>query len=127
MTKEQRQYKGLIMADLNIADKYRNDDDKPLRLQAAYHLQQAIEKTIKLKAEIAGLSMLWGHDIDVLLKKCDDNNIDIDVPKYIRDKADVITHWEAECRYFPIKVVRKDTLGKVYKAALEWIEQDDTK
>ena len=57
------------MADLNIADKYRNDDDKPLRLQAAYHLQQAIEKTIKLKAEIAGLSMLWGHDIDVLLKK----------------------------------------------------------
>ena len=74
MTREQKQYKGLILADLKIAKRYLNDDDKPLRLQAAYHIQQAIEKTIKLKAEIAGLS-LWGHDIDVLLKKCDDNNI----------------------------------------------------
>ena len=81
---------------------------------------------IKLKAEIAGLS-LWGHDIDVLLKKCDDNNIDIGVPKYIRDKADVITHWEAECRYYPIKVVRKDTLQKTYDIALEWLDTGTTK
>ncbi len=126
MTREQKQYKGLILADLKIAKRYYNDDDKPLRLQAAYHLQQAIEKTIKLKAEIAGLS-LWGHDIDVLLKKCDDNNIDIGVPKYIREKADVITHWEAECRYYPIKVVRKDTLQKTYDIALKWLNSGTTK
>ena len=126
MTRDQKQYKGLILADLQIAKRYYKDEDKPLRLQAAYHLQQAIEKTIKLKAEIAGLS-LWGHDIDVLLKKCDDSNIDIGVPKYIRDKADVITHWEAECRYYPIKVVRKDTLQKTYDIALEWLDTGTTK
>ena len=57
MTRDQKQYKGLILADLQIAKRYYNDEDKPLRLQAAYHLQQAIEKTIKLKAEIAGLSL----------------------------------------------------------------------
>ncbi|MBE5848353.1 MAG: HEPN domain-containing protein [Lachnospiraceae bacterium] len=126
MTREQKQYKGLILADLEIAKRYCNDEEKPLRLQAAYHLQQAIEKTIKLKAEIEGLS-LWGHDIDVLLKKCDDNNIDIGVPKYIREKADAITHWEAECRYYPIKVVRKDALQKTYDTAVEWLDSGTTK
>ncbi len=43
MTRDQKQYKGLILADLQIAKRYYNDEDKPLRLQAAYHLQQAIE------------------------------------------------------------------------------------
>lgn len=59
MDKEQKQYKALIRADLKIVSTYANSDDKALRLQAAYHMQQAIEKTIKLKAEIEGLS-LWG-------------------------------------------------------------------
>ena len=122
--------KGLIRADIIAAKQaiafFEEKKVKDIKNIAAYHLQQAIEKTIKLKAEIAGLS-LWGHDIDVLLKKCDDNNIDIGVPKYIRDKADVITHWEAECRYYPIKVVRKDTLQKTYDIALEWLDTGTTK
>ena len=97
MDKAQKQYKALIKADLNIVNTYAESDDKALRLQAAYHMQQAIEKTIKLKAEIKGLS-LWGHDIDVLIKKCSDSGVDISVPSTIVDKADMYTHWEAECR-----------------------------
>lgn len=71
MTREQKLYKSLIKADLKIVETYWDEEDKALRLQAAYHMQQAIEKTIKLKAEISGVN-LWGHDIDVLIKKCDD-------------------------------------------------------
>ena len=126
MTKEQKLYKSLIKADLKIVDNHWAEDDKALRLQAAYHMQQAIEKTIKLKAEIAGLS-LWGHDIDVLIKKCDDAEIDIKIPKVIRDKADMYTHWEAECRYYPIKVVRKDSIKKVYDIVSDWLEEGETK
>ena len=37
MTKEQKQYKALIQADLMIAGNYGESDDKALRLQAAYH------------------------------------------------------------------------------------------
>lgn len=48
MTKEQKQYKALIKADLSIVDNFAESDDKALRLQAAYHMQQTIEKTIKL-------------------------------------------------------------------------------
>lgn len=126
MTKEQKQYKALIKADLRIVHNYAESDDKALRLQAAYHMQQAIEKTIKLKAEICGLQ-LWGHDIDILIKKCKDANIDIKVPKLIVDKADMYTHWEAECRYYPIKVVRKDSIMNAYNALVEWLESDLTK
>lgn len=126
MTKEQKLFKALIMADLKLAEENCFDDDKAIRLQAAYHAQQAVEKTIKLKAELGGLN-LWGHDIDVLLKKCDDNGINVDVPKYLRDKADVITHWEAECRYYPITVVRKDSIKKVVDVVKEWLNQGKTK
>lgn len=126
MTKEQKQYKALIKADLKIVDNYAESEDKALRLQAAYHVQQAIEKTIKLKAELKGVS-LWGHDIDVLLKKCTDAGIDIEVPNIIVDKADMYTHWEAECRYYPIKVVRKDSIRKAYAAVDCWIESGDTR
>ena len=121
MTKEQKQYKLLIKADLKlVADNYLNDN-KAVRLQAAYHMQQAVEKTIKLKAELAGLN-LWGHDIDVLIRKCEDSGININVPKLIRDKADAITHWEADCRYYPVTVVRRDTIKRVYDETVKWLE-----
>ena len=68
-----------------------------------------------------------GHDIDVLIKKCDDANLDIGIPKLIRDKADMYTHWEAECRYYPIKVVRKDSIKKVYDVVVIWLEEGATK
>jgi HEPN domain-containing protein len=126
MTKEQKLYKALILADLRLVVENYADDNKAIRLQAAYHMQQAVEKTIKLKAELEGLT-LWGHDIDVLLKRCDDSGVSIDVPKYIRDKADIITHWEAECRYYPITVVRKDSIKKTYDVLVEWLGQGKTK
>ena len=80
MTKEQMLYRGLVLADLHITNNSMNAEEKPIRLLAAYHAQQAIEKTIKLKAEIKGLN-LWGHDIDKLIRECDKNGIDIEVPK----------------------------------------------
>jgi HEPN domain-containing protein len=126
MTREQKLYKALIKADLKLVTENYQDADKAIRLQAAYHMQQAVEKTIKLKAGIEGLN-LWGHEIDVLIKKCDDNNINIDIPKLIRNKADVISHWEAECRYYPVTVVRKDSIKKVFDVTLEWLESGNTK
>ena len=45
MTKEQKLYKALILADLKLAMDNYDSDEKAVRLQAAYHAQQAIEKT----------------------------------------------------------------------------------
>ncbi|MBP5553396.1 MAG: HEPN domain-containing protein [Lachnospiraceae bacterium] len=126
MTKEQKLYKTLIKADLRLVEEHYDDKNKAVRLQAAYHMQQAIEKTIKLKAELEGQN-LWGHDIDVLINKCDNAGIDIGIPNLIRNKADTITHWEAECRYYPVTVVRKDSIKKIYDVTAEWLEQGKTK
>ena len=126
MTKDQKLYKGLILADLKIVALYYNDEDKAMRLQAAYHMQQAVEKTIKLKAEIKGLN-LWGHNISRLIKLCDDGGIAIDVPRYIRDSAERLTSWEAEGRYYPIKAVRKDSIKRTYDVTVQWLDDGDTK
>lgn len=126
MTKEQKQYRGLIRADLKLAAENYDNNDKAVRLQAAYHMQQAVEKTIKLKAEIEGLN-LWGHDIDILIKECDDAGVDIHVPQYILEHSDMITHWEAECRYYPIKAVRRDVIKRVYEATKQWLNSGNTK
>ena len=50
MTREQKLYKALIKADLKLVTENYQDADKAIRLQAAYHMQQAVEKTIKLKS-----------------------------------------------------------------------------
>ena len=57
MTKEQKKYKALILADLKLVANYYNSEDKALRLQAAYHMQQAIEKQLNLKRS-AGIILL---------------------------------------------------------------------
>ena len=125
MTKDQKLYRGLILADLRIVAAYCNDDDKAMRLQAAYHMQQAVEKTIKLKAEIHGLN-LWGHNISRLIKLCDDNGIEIKIPRYIRESAERLTSWEAEGRYYPVKVVRRDSIKKTYDVTVQWLGEGDT-
>ena len=126
MTKDQKLFRGLILADLYITKNNMDSDDKLIRLQAAYHAQQAIEKTIKLKAEIKGLDNLWGHNIIKLLQECDSKGVDIGVPKIIRKNARMYTSWEADCRYYPQKVVRKDSLKKAYQACMEWLNSGDT-
>ena len=87
--------------------------------------EQKLYKAL-IKAEIEGLN-LWGHDIDVLIKKCDDGNIEICVPAYIRNKADQITRWEAECRYYPVRVVRKDSIKRVCDEVNLWLDQGKTR
>ena len=59
MTGEQKKLRAMILADLKMALVGGNSDDKYERLLGAYHIQQAIEKTIKLKASVQELN-LWG-------------------------------------------------------------------
>lgn len=127
MTKEQKLYKGIIRADLMIVKNYANSDDKAERLLAAYHMQQAVEKTIKLKAELVGMN-LWGHDISKLIQDCKRYNIynKVCVPKYIEDRQVMITKWEANCRYYPMTAIRRDSVMGVYRACSNWLNSGDT-
>ncbi len=127
MTKQQKLFKGIIKADLMIVQNYGKSDDKAERLLAAYHMQQAVEKTIKLKAELAGVN-LWGHDISKLIQDCKKHNIygKVSIPKYIEDRQVMITKWEANCRYYPMTVIRRDSIMGVYRECSAWLNSGDT-
>lgn len=125
MTKDEKAYKTLILADLSIVYHYTDSNNKSEKLQAAYHMQQAIEKTIKLKAMIKGLN-LWGHNIHMLIHECDKRDIDIGVPNFIRKRAGTYTSWEASCRYTLAAVVNKNSIWAAYRVTVEWLNSGDT-
>ena len=62
-----------------------------------------------------------------MIKNCNDNGVDISVPDYVAAKADAITRWEAECMYYPVKVVRKDSIKKAYDITIGWLNSGKTK
>lgn len=124
MTKEQIQYKAIILADLRITYRLCTSSIKADRLLAAYHAQQAIEKTIKLEAALLGIN-LWGHNIAKLINDCKRYNIfkNMHIPKEIISNADMYSSWESECRYYPVKVVRSDSILKAYRLCNDYLDK----
>ena len=130
MTLQQKKYKLLIMADIRIVDNYLKDkdnEDKSMKLIASYHTQQAIEKTIKLKAEIKGVN-LWGHNIKRLLDDCKRYGIinDLDVPLLIVRNANMYTGWEANSRYYPTTTVNVKSIEAAIRECKGWLASGDT-
>lgn len=60
----------------------------------------------------------WGHDIRKLV--LDARRMGIYVPDLIAEKADVITSWEANARYYPTKIIRRDVIVKVIREVQNW-------
>ena len=46
--------------------------------------------------------------------------MNINVPEYIVEKADIFSSWEADTRYEASIVVRKDTIKKAMDVVKEW-------
>ena len=97
---------------------------------SAYHTQQTVEFIVKYqiynnplynkgKAE-ADVSQIYSHDIDYLITKyCKKYNIE--VPKSIEIKAEMISKWEAESRYKLGFSARVTSIQSVLDAAEEWL------
>lgn len=120
-------YKGLILADLKIVRNLADSEIRYEKLQAAYHMQQAIEKTIKLKANICCGVELWGHDIRKLLVECTRRGLDIKVPPLIRKNAHMYSSWEASCRYKPTAFINKNSIWAAYRVTVDWLNSGNTK
>ena len=73
----------------------------------AYHLQQAVEMCIKFQLEQNGLEYPLIHNIEQLLQIAAENNIDLDAPEYIEDKAEMLSIWESHTRYVMSYLVDK--------------------
>lgn len=124
----------LIKADLiaavsciTEAKKMSAKASKYIKGLAAFHLQQASEKLIKIQLYNSGkkldLKRLYKHSLNDLLVYAGDLKLKITVPAYILKNQVVITSWEAGGRYDVHKVVRIDTLEKCYQVIYEWYDE----
>lgn len=121
---------GLIKADMvaaNQAIKYFEDNNiRDIKNIAAYHLQQAAEKLIKIQIYCKCISYdnhkLYAHNIEKLIIYADSLAIGAVVPKYVRDNSLIITDWEAGSRYDVGFSIRIDTLKKCSNEIQKWYE-----
>ncbi|MCD8023335.1 MAG: HEPN domain-containing protein [Lachnospiraceae bacterium] len=65
----------------------------------AYHLQQAVEKSLKAFLECVGVTVPNTHDIDKLVRMSKNNGSAVEITDWIEEKADMRTRWETDTRY----------------------------
>ena len=120
----------LIKADLLMAQQgielYKNHEIKEIKNQAAYHLQQAAEKLIKIQIYNSGVSYnnksLYVHNLKSLIAYIDSLQIDNVIPEIIRKNALIITDWEASGRYDIHFSIRINSLEKYHREISDWYE-----
>ena len=118
----------LMMAEYAIeqADVSSAKMSKTIKGQAAYHLQQACEKMIKIQLYASGQQLnnarMYKHSLKELLIYAASLSIVIKIPSYIEKNKEIITRWEAQGRYDLHMVVRIDTLKKCYEEADKWYD-----
>ena len=123
--------KGIIKADIITAKQaieyFEDKGIRDIKNVAAYHLQQAAEKLIKIQIYASGSvisnNRMYTHNIERLIVYADSLSINAIIPQYIREHSLQITNWEAGSRYDVGFSVRIDTLKKAYVAIEEWEKQ----
>lgn len=64
-----------------------------------YHIQQALELSIKYMLETNGVNYPKTHDIDQLIRLANINNVELYLNEYIDDHSEMFSLWEARTRY----------------------------
>lgn len=121
----------LIKADLIMAkqgmEQYRSHEIKQIKNLAAYHLQQAVEKMIKIQIYRSGVSYenreVYVHDLTRLIHYADTLEFGVNIPAIIRTQAIMITDWEANGRYDIHFSVRISTLEKIFAVVDAWYQE----
>lgn len=81
----------LYSSELTLDEAYLN--------YVGYHLQQAVELSIKYMLEMNGIEYSKTHDIEQLIQLAKINDVKLYVTDYIDDKAEMFSSWEAKTRY----------------------------
>ena len=123
--------KGLIQGDILTAkqaiDYYEKRKNKNIKNVAAYHLQQAAEKLIKIQiyrnTAAPDYSKLYVHNLEKLIEYAESLGIEIIVPDYVRKNSLLITGWETGSRYDICFSIRIDALKKAYNVIAAWYRQ----
>lgn len=92
--------------------------DEMILNNAAYHLQQAVEKVLIGALECVGVTVPNTHRISKLMKMVSDNGANLILTDWIDDHSEMLSEWEAHTRYDMDFLVEKRKLD----AAMEEIK-----
>ena len=98
------------------------ENDEAYMNTVAYHLQQAVEKTLKAFLECAGVTVPNTHDIDRLVRMSGNNGSRAVITEWVEDKADMLTRWETDTRYDMDYCVEKEKVLKGLKEVKHFLE-----
>ena len=124
--------KGIIRADIIAAGQaiqyFEEKQIRDIKNIAAYHLQQAAEKLIKIQiyksqGQNINSRQMYTHNLDRLILYGESLGINLIVPDYIRQYSARITDWEAGSRYDTGVSVRIDTLKRIHQEMVTWEKQ----
>jgi len=97
-----------------------NDDEEQLNI-IAYHLQQALEFSIKYILEINGVEYPKTHSIDQLIAIASGTKVDLFLTDYIEDHSEMFSQWEEKSRYIIGYLVEKKKIDKALPAVNEYL------
>lgn len=87
----------ISIAKLLLSPSGNPDNDEMITDQAAYHVQQGIEKALKYQTEMMGIEYKKTHNLIGLIVDLEKNGFM--VADELKSKAFIISDWEASSRY----------------------------
>lgn len=90
-------------------------NDEMILNNAAYHLQQTVEKVLKGALECVGGTVPNTHKISKLVKMISDNGANLVITDWIDDHSEMLGEWEAQTRYDMDFLVEKRKLDTAIK------------
>jgi len=111
----------LATADVEISELIITTTNDELKQNlAAYHTQQAIEKTLKqLLVDKRGFGNI-DHDLGRLVAEAEAEGID--VPSWVEENAYEISRWATTIRYNTNFKTNRDSISKYNLLVKEWIK-----
>jgi len=116
-------YVDLIKADLKCVRLFVDGTDEADLNIAAYHCQQAVEKTCGYIAQKLGISGPRTHKIEKWVEFLQEHSVV--VPSIIDQKAEEISSWQSQSRYNINFVVAKREIKSITEATEKWLNEFD--
>lgn len=127
---------GLIYSDLRNIYHSINDyigKEVPLKYKkfrkssAAYSIQQAAEKMVKIQIYYSGKeysnNKMYNHNLSFLITYAESIGVKLYIPDYIRKNGVSLTNWESKGRYDIHLQVKIDTMQRYYEVLVAWFEE----
>lgn len=97
-------------------------NDEMILNNAAYHLQQTVEKVLKGALECVGVTVPNTHKITKLVDMITNNGANLIITEWLDDHSEMLSEWEAETRYNMDFLVEKRKLDKAMREIQDFLE-----